>query len=117
MAAAHIINRCYNQRINETQYDLLTGNKPNISKMHVFGTVCFPYVQIKKKLDPRCRRGIFVGYDKNSPSYLVYFSDTNTVTKNHTVKFTEQYEEIFNKKNEVIQHDYKENYEIIQYDN
>ena len=52
MTSAHIRNRVYNQRIKETPYRLLTGNKPNISRMHAFGTVCFSYIHVKKKLDP-----------------------------------------------------------------
>ena len=40
--------------------------------MHVFGVVCYAYVQNAKKLEPRSKEGIFVGYDKKSPAYLVY---------------------------------------------
>ena len=32
-----------------------------------------------KKLDPRSKKGIFVGYDKRSPAYLVYHPNTNKV--------------------------------------
>ena len=41
--------------------------------MHIFGTVCFAYIQEKKKLDDRAEKGIFVGYDKGSPAYLIYY--------------------------------------------
>ena len=64
MTAAYIRNRCYQQRTCQTPYFLLTGRKPDISNMHVFGSVCYSYVQHKTKLDPRSKRGIFVGYDK-----------------------------------------------------
>ena len=37
----------------------------------------------------RCRKGIFVGYDKNSPAYLVYHPDTNDVRRCRCVKFTD----------------------------
>ena len=72
MAAAHVRNRMFSQRIQDTPYRLLTGKEPSISKLHRFGSVCFAYAQQKKKLDPRCTKGLFVGYDKYSPAYLVY---------------------------------------------
>ena len=97
MAATHIRNRMYCQRIKDTPYHLLTGKKPNISKLHVFGSVCFAYCHDdKKKLDPRSRRGIFVGYDKYSPSYLIFSPDTKKVMKYGTVKFTERFENDIN---------------------
>ena len=92
-AAAHVRNRMYIQRTQTTPIYLLTGSHACVSKLHVFGSVCYTYVQEKKKLDARCRKGIFVGYDKNSPAYLVYHPDTRTVSKNHTVKFTEKFAE------------------------
>ena len=92
MAAAFIRNRCFNQRIKETPQFLMTGVRPDISKLHVFGTICYPYIeQYKKKLDARAYEGIFVGYDKYSPSYLVYNPKSNTVNKHRVVKFTESF--------------------------
>ena len=91
MASAHVRNRMYCQRIKGTPYHLLTGKKPAISKLHLFGSVCYAYEQQKKKLDPRCSEGLFVGYDKYSPSFLVYFPRTNTIGKYGTVKFTERF--------------------------
>ena len=93
MAAAHVRNRMYSQRINHTPYHLLTGKKPAISKLHTFGTICFAYDhEDKQKLDPRRRKGLFVGYDKYSPSYLVYLPLNKKVMKFGTVSFTERYE-------------------------
>ena len=90
MTATHIRNRCYSQRIKSTPYGLITGVKPNVTKLHVFGTKCFPFVQNAKKLDPRSKQGIFVGYDRDSPSYLVYNPDSESVSKHRLVKFTDQ---------------------------
>ncbi|CAB4035581.1 Retrovirus-related Pol poly from transposon TNT 1-94, partial [Paramuricea clavata] len=88
MAAAYIRNRCYNNRLKQTPYFALTGRKPNLANMRVFGSVCYAYEQDKQKLDPRCKKGIFVGFDKDSPAYLVYFSETGKVLKYRVVKFT-----------------------------
>ena len=90
MAATHIRNRCYSQRIQSTPYGLITGIKPNIARMHIFGTLCYPFVQNAMKLDPRSKRGVFVGYDRESPVYLVYDPETKSVSKHRLVKFTDR---------------------------
>ena len=69
--AAYIRNRCYNPRLEITPFEAITGKVPTLSNMHTFGTMCFAYLQNKKKLDPRCERGIFLGYDSNSPAFLI----------------------------------------------
>jgi len=82
MTATHIRNRCYCQRIKDTHpMELLQVLKPNVSKMHVFGSVCYLIVHNSKKLDPRSRKGVFIGYDRNSPTYLVYDPQRRTVSK------------------------------------
>ena len=68
---------------------MLTGRKPDISSLHIFGTVCYTYEEIKSKLDNRSKRGIFVGYDRESPSYLVYHEDTRRVQRCRCVRFTD----------------------------
>ena len=85
--AAYIRNRCYNNRLGQTPYFALTGRKPNLSNMRVFGSECFAYKQDKGKLDTRCTKGIFLGYDKGSPAYLVYFPETGKVMRHRVVKF------------------------------
>ena len=92
MTSAYIRNRCYNPRTGKTPYEYLTGIKPNLSNMDAFGTVCYAYVQNKTKLDPRAEKGIFVGYDRSSPAFLVYYPDQNIVKKIRCVKFTEKFD-------------------------
>ena len=64
MTSAYIRNCCYNKNTRKTPYESFTGSKPNLNKMHIFGMSCYCYVQNKKKLDPRCEKGVFVGNDK-----------------------------------------------------
>ena len=59
----------------------------DIRNMHAFGSTCFAYVQVKKKLDQRSEEGIFVGYDTNSSAYLVCFPHHNDVQRVRYVKF------------------------------
>ena len=60
--------------------------------MHIFGMTCFCYVQNKMKLDPHCEKGIFVGYDKQSPGYLIYFLETTAIKRVRCLKFTDSYD-------------------------
>ena len=58
--------------------------------MHIFGSTCFAYVQNAKKLEARSKEGVFVGYDKGSLAYLVYYPEANKVERVRCVKFLEQ---------------------------
>ena len=51
---------------------MITGRKPDLSKMNIFGSTCYAYKSLMEKLDPKCEKGIFVRYDRNSPAYLVF---------------------------------------------
>ena len=62
--------------------------------MHIFGMPCFCYVQNKTKLEPRCEKGIFIGYDKQSLADLIYFLETMAIKKVRCVKFTDSYDKI-----------------------
>ena len=92
MTAAHTRNRCFNKRLNKTPYEAVIGSKPDLNRMHIFGTVCYAHVENAKKLDSRCEKGIFVGYDKASPAYLVYFPEKGTVRRVRCVKFTDRFD-------------------------
>ena len=90
LSANYVRNRCYVRRLEKTPIEAFTGRKPDVSRLHVFGSICYGYVEEKKKLDARSRRGIFLGYDKESPAYQVLFPDENIVRRIRCVKFTEQ---------------------------
>ncbi|KAJ8335974.1 hypothetical protein SKAU_G00393170 [Synaphobranchus kaupii] len=85
--AAHTRNRCFNKHMGTTAYSALTGKKCNLARMHKFGSVCYAYQQDRGKLDSRCEKGRFVGHDKGSPAYLVYYPDKEKVQKYRLVKF------------------------------
>ena len=85
--AAYTRNRCFNKHIGTTPYTALTGKKCDLAKMHKFGSECYAYIQDKGKLDPRCEKGLFVGHDKGSPAYLVYYPTKGKVQKHRLVKF------------------------------
>ena len=92
MAPVLIRNHCYNKNTRKTPYESFIGSKPNLNKMHIFGTTCFCYIQNKTKLDPCCEKGIFVSYDKQNPAYLIYFPKTMAIKRVRCVKFTDFYD-------------------------
>ena len=85
--AAYIRNRSYSKRLGSTPYEAFTQRRPNIKNMHPFGTACYAYKQDKRKLDPRAEAGRFIGYDYNSPAYLLYFAETHQIKKVRCVVF------------------------------
>jgi hypothetical protein len=73
--ACHSINRLYLHRLlKKTSYELLTGNKPNVSYFRVFGSKC--YILVKKgkhsKFAPKAVEGFLLGYDSNTKAYRVF---------------------------------------------
>ncbi len=85
--AAVVRNRCFNNRSKQTAYYMSTGRQPNISRIQKFGLACYDYKHDKGKLDSRCEKGIFIGYDKNSPAYMIYYPDNKKIQKHRLVKF------------------------------
>jgi hypothetical protein len=73
--ACHAVNRLYLHRLlKKTFYELLTGNKPNVSYFRVFGSKC--YILVKKgrhsKFAPKAAEGFLLGYDSNTKAYTVF---------------------------------------------
>ena len=72
MTATHIRNRCYVETIRSTSYGIITGIKPNLSKMHIFGTICYAHLHNQKKLDP-IRKWVISLDMTRTVRYLLYF--------------------------------------------
>ena len=73
-----------------TPLEAATGKRPDLSKLHLFGCLCYPFEQThKKKFDPRAVPAVFVGYDDMSPAYLIFFPNTGKIQKCRVVTFTD----------------------------
>jgi len=97
MTAAYIRNRCLTSgtTLNLTPYELFYGEKPDLSNLRVFGSKCIAHnLDLKKKLDPRGKEGIFVGYTDWAHSYVIYLPQENKTILSRTVKFFERNEDI-----------------------
>jgi hypothetical protein len=90
--ACHAINRLYLHRLlKKTSYELLTGNKPNVSYFRVFGSKC--YILVKKgrhsKFAPKAVEGFLLGYDSNTKVYRVFNKSSSLVEVSSDVVFDE----------------------------
>jgi hypothetical protein len=88
----HAINRLYQHRLlKKTSYELLTGNKPNVSYFRVFGSKC--YILVKKgrhsKFAPKAVEGFLLGYDSNTKVYRVFKKSSGLVEVSSDVVFDE----------------------------
>ncbi|TPX35143.1 hypothetical protein SmJEL517_g02365 [Synchytrium microbalum] len=64
--AVYLNNRLATKALsNKTPYEALYNKKPDVSHVRVFGCVAFRHIpgELRKKLDKRAARGIFMGYD------------------------------------------------------
>jgi hypothetical protein len=90
--ACYAINRLYLHRLlKKTSYELLTGNKPNVSYFRVFGSKC--YILVKKgrhsKFAPKAVEGFLLGYDSNTKAYRVFNKSSGLVEVSSDVVFDE----------------------------
>lgn len=90
--ACHAINRLYLHRLlKKTLYELLTGNKPNVSYFRVFGSKC--YILNKKarssKFAPKVDEGFLLGYGSNECAYHVFNKTSGIVEIACDVTFDE----------------------------
>ena len=87
--AGYTRNRCYQQRTKCTPFELFYGKVPDLRHMASFGTKCYVYDENTKKLDNRSTSGVFVGYDRESPAYLVYNTNSGAIRRSRNVRFNE----------------------------
>jgi hypothetical protein len=80
--ACHDINRLYlHKLLKKTSYELLTGNKPNVSYFRVFISKCYvPQKRSKSsKFASKVYEGFLLGYDSKSRAYHVFNKDFSCV--------------------------------------
>jgi hypothetical protein len=90
--ACHASNRLYiHKLLKKTLYELLTGNKPNVSYFRVFGSKC--YILQKRsmsfKFDPKVYEGFMLSYDSNSCAYHIFNKDSSCIETTCDTMFDE----------------------------
>jgi hypothetical protein len=88
--ACHTINRLYlHCLLKKTSYELLAGNKPNVSYFRVFGSKC--YILVKKgrnsKFAPKAVEGFLLRHDSNTKVYRVFNKSSGLVEVSSDVVF------------------------------
>jgi hypothetical protein len=99
MTKQYLMNRTFSHTTpgNISPIELLTGNKPNLSKLITFGAVAYAHVpkDIRKKLDDTAITCRFIGYsseathDSNggSAGYLLYDLKSKKTVTTSSVRF------------------------------
>nr|GEU87814.1 hypothetical protein [Tanacetum cinerariifolium] len=96
--AEAIATACFTQnrsiihlRFKKTPYELINGRKPDISFLHVFGTLCYPKNDREDigKLGAKGDISFFIGYYVNSCAYRVYNRRTKKIIETMNVTFDE----------------------------
>ncbi|MCO5607757.1 hypothetical protein L7F22_061958 [Adiantum nelumboides] len=64
-----------------TPEEKLTGKKPNVSHLEVFGCIAYVHVpdELRTKLDPKAEKCVFIGYSIEQNGYQCYNHVTRQV--------------------------------------
>src|SRR3954466_3606746 len=89
--ACHIINKVYLHKfLKKSSHELITGNKPSVPYLRVFGAPCFIRdMNHSSKFAPKAHEGFLLGYGSNSHTYRVYNSHFGKVMETVNVWFDE----------------------------
>nr|GEW89083.1 copia protein [Tanacetum cinerariifolium] len=94
--AEAVSTACYTQnrslirlRYNKTPYELMHEKKPDLSFLHVFGSLCKPTNDSEDlgKLKPKADIGIFVGYAPTKKAFRIYNKRTRQIMETIHVTF------------------------------
>ncbi|GJW32296.1 retrovirus-related pol polyprotein from transposon TNT 1-94 [Tanacetum coccineum] len=96
--AEAINTACYTQnrslirhRYNKTPYELMQDKKPDLSFLHVFGSLCYPTNDHEdlSKFDAKADIGIFIGYTPAKKAFKIYNRRTQIISETIHVTFDE----------------------------
>jgi hypothetical protein len=77
--------------LKKTTYELLIGNKANVSYFRVFGSKCYVLLKRDKssKFSPKVYESFMLGYDSNLRAYYVFNKDSGCVKTTCDALFNE----------------------------
>lgn len=91
--AVYILNRSPSSSVEgRTPFEVWSGRRPNIEHMRVFGCIAYAHVpnHIRKKLDDKAEKCIFIGYSNVTKGYKLYNPKKEKVIISRDVIFDEQ---------------------------
>ena len=87
--SVYVKNRTWTRALdNMMPYEVLTGMKPDISNLRVWGQKVWVHDNKGSKLDGRAKEGYWVGIDDESKAHRIYWPGKRSVTVERSVKFT-----------------------------
>eukprot|EP00873_Tetraselmis_striata_P042899 jgi/Tetstr1/463163/TSEL_008097.t1 len=83
--AVYLCNRQWGSSVNAIPYTLMTGRKPDLTDLHIFGCVAWVNIPVpvrtaKGKMTPKSWPGIYVGHHEDTAGYRIY----NPVVRHET---------------------------------
>ena len=81
VTASYLLNLVPNcQEVKDTPFSRWFGKKPNISHLRTFGSEVYVHIpgDQRKKMQPKSRMAIFVGYGKSSKFFRVFLIKVET---------------------------------------
>eukprot|EP00253_Pinus_taeda_P026028 PITA_26028 len=91
--ATYILNRCPKKAVmNRVPKEAWSGRKQRVTHMKVFGCVAYAHIpdQLRKKLDSKGEKCIFIGYNEESKAYRLYNPSTKKFFVSRYVQFIEE---------------------------
>ena len=86
------MNRCPTKSVkNKFPQEAWTGMNHSVSHLKVFGCVAYAHIpdELRKKLDKKGQKCIFVGYSEDTKAYKLYDPVTRKVIISRDVQFVE----------------------------
>eukprot|EP00253_Pinus_taeda_P015702 PITA_15702 len=91
--AAYILNRYPTKAVmNRVPEEAWSGRKQGVTHMRVFGSVGYAHIpdQLRRKLDNKGEKCIFIGYSEESKAYRLYIPSTKKFFVSRDVQFIEE---------------------------
>ena len=66
------------------------GIKPDLRDIHAWGTKGYVMVEGHSKLKPQANPAFFIGYDKESKGYCMYWPNKHTVSTEQNIQWTDR---------------------------
>ncbi|KAK3746619.1 hypothetical protein QZH41_003126 [Actinostola sp. cb2023] len=90
--AVYLHNRSHTRSLEGlTPYEAWTGSKPDVSNLKCFGCTAYAHIpkDERKKLDPKARKCVFLGYGTDTKAYRLFDVERQRVIYSRDVKFDE----------------------------
>lgn len=91
--AIHVLNMCPARSDHgKTPQHIWTSKKPNISHLKEFSCLAYAHVPdaLRKKLDDKAEKCVFIGYSSDTKGYKLYNPDIGKVIISRDVTFDKQ---------------------------